>query len=394
MEVEPRRSFLARTVEGLSAVPLIYLIYQNFANRTSYHQIDDSNARVSPVIGTTASEFISANGMVNDSLANLYNQFRGAYHKRHTRIVMVPVSNGKKTRMQPRTQVYYKWEEPANLPNHNTVEEWTSSQRTLSDKVKALERDSVIGLQNIDGLRVTRERTGVASDGLVSLAIYSPQIAALLLYEEAIAKIRHGHIGKSSASEIVEEQDTSKQITRRSFFKAGAALAGAYVASGFTEDSARKREQGRIILHNEIEEMRQLVSYPDSEAFERYFSTKPEQITGSLRDKIEVSKQALSTNIRESKVNDAFANFVDVGGKSLKTLEEMFADGVPKDVADLVKSTLIFRNLQDKSNSEHRAVYASLGLTGLAVAGTIAGVLIPSELVNEYYANRVEKKDN
>ena len=160
---------------------------------------------------------------------------------------------------------------------------------------------------------------------------------------------------------------------------------------GFTEENTKKREDGRFNLINEIEGLISLAVAPESEAFERYFDTNHDKMIGSLRDKIEVSRRALSTNIADEGVRDAFAGFVEVGDRSVQSLDKLFIDGVPKEISDLAKSVMIARRLDDKSRSEHRAVYSGLGLTGLAVAGAIAGVLVPTELVNEYYANKVEK---
>ncbi len=194
--------------------------------------------------------------------------------------------------------------------------------------------------------------------------------------------------------ELVDKHDTQPQITRRSFFKVGAALAGALVASPIVYDNREKRKEGEVKLKKEVDRMKELREISGTEAFSKYFGTTPTQLIDQYKSQITLAQQTLQTGIGNEGVRAAFSDFIETGNQSVNSLESLFGNGVPVDVSDAIKSTLIARNLRDKSVAEHRAVYTGLAFTGLAVAGTIVATLAPLEFANEYLANKIEKNNS
>lgn len=394
METQPRRSFLARAVEVASAVPLVGLILQNFGNRTSYYEVDSASARVLEQPQPIIQEIRAANSATESSLGELKTAYREAYLKSHTRLVSYTYRVGKTTHTGWRTETYHTWEEPENVPKHTTIDDWISSHASFSGKVDRLTTDATIDLEKLGQVSVARQRTNRGSEGLASAAIYTPTIAALLLYEEAIAKLKHGHERHEDADELVERHDTQPQITRRSFFKAGAALLGAAASYPIVESNTKKREDGQARLEGEIEDMRRLSQTHPAHVFSDYFDKSPSEIIHQYETQDVVVNDALQRNVENERVRRAFANYKEVNGRTLHTLNTSFGRNVPQEIGDSIKSVMIAERLRDKSRTEHRAVYTSLGLTGLAVAGAIAGTLIPLEVGNEYFANRFEKRDS
>jgi len=386
-----RRSFLAKSIELVSTIPLIGLIIENFANRTSYYEINSTGAQASKSPHPALDELVGLNASIGGSLDNLNSAYSDAYRKRHVRMVPYTYRVGKNTMHGVRAETYYRWEEPSNVPNHSVIENWKSSHSNFSYRVNKLSQGATIDLEKLKELSVIRQRTDTGREGLVSLAVYSPQIAALLFYEEAIAKIKHGDEEHASAGELVDRHDTQPQITRRSFFKVGAALAGAFVASPIVLHNREQREEGRNKLNAEIERMRKFGEISEPEAFSQYFEVTPSQLVGQYRNQIRLSSDTIQGEIQDERVKTSFLNFIKTGREDVNSLDNLIGKEVPREIGNLIKSTLIARNLSDKSSSEHRAVYTGLGLTGLAVAGAIAATLIPLELGNEYCANKFEK---
>ena len=391
-EKQQRRSFLAKTVELAAAVPLIGLIIENFRNRTSYYEIDSTAAQMLEQSHPKLDAMINASAPIGSYLDNLSSSYRNAYHKRHVRMVPYTRQVGKSTTVGVRPETYYTWEEPSNVPNHNAIEGWRDFHVNFLNKISRLSQEATIDLERLRELSVVKQRTGRGKEGLVSLAVYTPQIAALLFYEEAIAKIRHGHEEHVSAEELVDRHDTKIQITRRSFFKVGAALAGAFISSPIVYKNRKKREEGKSKLEKEIARMQDLREINEDEAFSQYFGIGPDKIIEQYKNHLGLSEQALQSGVEDNKVRTAFSEFVQASKETVDSLESLISDGVPKEISDLTKSALIAQNLRDKSISEHQAVYTGLGLTGLAVAGTIAFTLIPLEIISEYLANHVERE--
>ena len=174
----------------------------------------------------------------------------------------------------------------------------------------------------------------------------------------------------------------------------GAALAGMLVASPIVYNNSQKRQEGKLRLEEEIERMKVLGEISGKEAFSKYFGISHHELIEKYKSQLKSSQKTLQTDIRNEGVKNAFSEFIKVGDKLVDSLENIFGNGVPKDIGEAIKSNMIAENLKDKSVSEHRAVYTGLGITGLAVAGTIAGTLVPLEIANEYFANKVEKDKN
>ncbi len=390
--MENRRNFLAKTVEWASTIPLIGLIYSNFMSRTNYYEIDHSRTltqRVGEYPSTTG--LIGIHKNLQNSLENLYSKYESAYYVRHTRLVPHTTHNGKTSVTTLRSETYYVWEEPKSVPDHTVIERWRENQDDLVTKLERLTKRATTNIEKLTELEIRRQQTNKGSEGLVSLAIYSPQIAALLYYEEAIAKMSHSDTN-IPASQIIEENDTSQQITRRSFFKVGAALAGALVSYPIVKKNREKREKGRSILEGEIEDIKRIAESSESEAFNGYFGITPSEMINSYQEQMRVSGNALEKGVKEKEVRLAFNQYIDASSKSIAALKELLGKRVPKEIGDLSKSAIISQRLDDKSTSEHRAVYTGIGLTGLAVAGAITVTLLPLELGDEYFANKFEKK--
>ncbi len=392
MKLQSRRSFLARSAELASTAPLLMLIGRNFSTRTSYYEIDSTNTSfLEKPSKKILSGIAMANGPVGSALNNLHSKYREAYYKSHTRIVPYTRRVGKSTTIGFRTETYYTWEEPSNIPNHEVIDSWREYNEGITKHFSGLFQGATFDVERIKELEVVKKRIGEGREGLASLGIYAPQIAALLFYEEAIAKMKHGYEKHASAEELVERHDTQPQITRRSFFKIGAAIAGAGISLPITEKNNGRSLEGKVLLENEIAEMETLARASPGVAFAKYFGTTPNAIIDSYNIQIASAEQTLRTGVENKPVRTAFEEFVRSGRKLTTHLEEVFGQGVPEEIGNLAKSTYIARRLKDKSVSEHRAVYTRLGLTGLAVASAMAATLIPLELLNEYFANKFEQ---
>lgn len=388
---QSRRSFLTKTVELASAVPLVGLIVKNFANRTSYHEIDGVGAQVLETFHPALDTIVTSNASIGKLLDNLGASYEAAYYKSHVRMVPYTYRVGKITMMGMRPETYHTWEEPANVPKHDVIDGWRDFHTNFSNRIGELSKEATIDLDKLGELTVARRRTGTGREGLASLAIYTPQIAALLFYEEAIARMKHWDEEHSSAQELVDKHDTQPQITRRSFFKVGAALAGATASLPIVLRNQQRIEKGKTRLEGEIQKMRDLRNVPENQIFSQYFGIGNAQLIGGYREQLEISEQTLRANVEDAGVRSAFNEFIEGGNRAVGSVDFLIGAKVPEEIGDLIKSTLIARSLRDKSLSEHRAVYTSLGLTGLAVGGAIAATLAPLEVANEYFANRFEK---
>lgn len=394
MELQTRRSFLTRALEFASTIPLAGLIVKNFDTRTSYYAIDSSGAQAIERATQDLEALSTATYALSSQINTLQCAYKQAYHKAHTRMVHCMVGSRKNRHMSMRTETYYTWEEPSNIPNHAVIDQWHDFSSGFFQNITRARKNADIDLNELNKLVVEQRRTGKYREGLVSLAIYAPQIATLLFYEEAIAHARHGSERHNSAEELVDRHDTPQQITRRSLLKGIAAFAAAAVSVPVVRRNLELREQGKAKLENEVASLRGYIGKSEEEVFRTYFGFNTPQLYLQLQNQLALTQETLKTGVKEERVRTAFEDLVTEETRAKRRFSEILGDNVPKPLGDSIKSAVIRESLDKLSDSERNAVYTNIVLTGLAVAAATAGILIPAELVNEAYANRFERSGN
>ena len=131
---EGRRNFLARGLELASAVPLIYLLKENFDASRKYSQADISGA----LVEDKPNILVQFRDMQKDYdllLENLVNEYRDEYYRSHTGVYTTTDSKGN---IKFNTHTVWDWEEPNNVPDHSVVYSWRDNQDDFFNKIDLL----------------------------------------------------------------------------------------------------------------------------------------------------------------------------------------------------------------------------------------------------------------
>ena len=282
-----RRRFLARGIELASTIPLVGVLASNFNKSRDYYEANNSEAGLEEKTDVIKTFYNMQHGF-RDSLVQLFREYNRAYYNSHIEIYTTLDAKGNPTTS---TRTVWRWEEPRNVPDHRIIRSWRDNQNQLSDKINFLISSPLVDASKLDNIIIEEKQAGKLGQGILNLGVYGSQIGLLLGYEEILASV--GHSGKGlSFSEKVRKMNTEKQISRRSFFKIGAALAGACVAWKVGKYNDEKLEKGESVLKKEVEVAMSLGDCPSENSFQSYFGIS---YTGLMRKVNENARVSVNT---------------------------------------------------------------------------------------------------
>ncbi len=368
----------ARIVELASTVPLAALAWYNLQRRRTYHEVDMSGA-LQVEEDHVLSDLAAAESPWAGSLNTVSRQYRAAYHKSRVETYMGTDSKG---HMKIKTRTVYYWDEPAGLPSHTTIEHHRSRAATLEERCKHLASIKSIDPALANNLVVKQNQNSTTFDGVTTVGVYGLLIAGLLGYEEAHAAIAHEG-ERTTIKERVMQDNTPAQLTRRSFLKIGATLAGAMVAYGVRSHNDEVCDEGKKTLKAGIDNTIAKTDVPPGVVFSQYFGKSPADIIVDVDTAVQDAESALTRGVAHQGVRDAFTNVVTVGKAHAAQLRTTFADGVPNDMGQAMAYALATESLEQQSGDAGSRAKTGLLLEGLAVTGVMAAVLVPGEIVNK-----------
>lgn len=344
----------------------------NFLKSRDYYESNSSKAKLDEK-SDVISPFCNMQNDFRNSLEQLYKGYKRAYYNSH--IEPYPTIDPK-GHVQIDMRTVWRWEEPRNVPDHRVISSWRDYQYSLFEKNNFLISSPLVDASKVRDIAIEKKQAGKIGQGVLNFGVYGAEIGLLLGYEELLAKAR---------DEKVSEMNSDKQITRRSFFKVGAALAGACAAWKVGKYNENKLERGKLKLEKEINEAWDLGDSSAESSFKNYFQIGYKDLINQVIDNAAVSKNTLAEDIREERVRDSFQNVAEQAEHYVSKLEEFFSDGVPSDLGFIARCGSITKKLAQISSDEK--IYASSGilLEGLAVGGIMAAVLLPAEIINNYF---------
>ncbi len=385
-KVVTRKGFLSRAqakvVELLSTLPLVWLVAGNFRVKRTYYQANPSNALApSPSLTPfpTANDIYRNQQSLQTTLAGLYSAYKGAYYK--SRLVMI----GKIITTQ------YYWAVPNNLPSRSDIEAWQTQQSNLGTLIANLANSQLIDNKKVRVITVDQKHANKQGQAILASAIYGTEILLLLGYEEIAAHLSYDGYDRISLSEKVELMNTGAQINRRSWFKLGAAAAGLLVADHIYGNTMEKSEQGKSDLEKEIQKMAEINGVSPEKAFALYFGQTPKEMISTVEDYKRTSQAALATVISDSGVKSAFESTARASDLYSRYLQRLFGKGVPQDLVTAAKCGYVTRQLQNLSYKQKTNTWKGLIIEGLAVAGTMAAIIVPAELINQKFPGKDEE---
>ncbi len=377
---------MSRAIEIAATAPILALIGKNSYNRSSYYQLDDSGTQPLDLeVATKWSKFLETNRDLRRSKKRMLDAYMCDFYQ--SRTIPTPTITPN-VGIVINVNTVYTWEEPRQFPGHKTIKNWLKGQKDIVAKIDAVDSSPKIDIRSLDKLVINKERTNMGSEGLASLGFYAPQIVALLFYEKALAKIKHGHLPHRSAEELVDMKDTLPQIQRRSFIKFIAALGGSAVTYPIVAANNRGLEERRIILEREIEELKRMRDVAGEVSFSQYFGKSPQEMIAGYKEQLGVARHMINLGVEEKEVNQGFRDVIQTNEIAIRDLESIFSDGIPVEIDERIKAHLITDRLNNKSNTEHLAVYSGLGLSAIAALGAMIGILVPLELANKHITNK------
>ncbi len=387
-----RRRFISRTLELCSTIPLGFVLASNFQKNRTYYDLDSSDAGVTKHPDVVRQFYSMQQGFQN-SIKNLDSKYENAYHKSRVETYQETESYTErdgdnvvtKERQVSKERTVWYWDEEYGIPDHNEVNDWKNSQDRLSKKADSLVSDQLIDVTRIENIGIEEKQAGKISQGVLNVSVYAPQVYLLLRYEEILARQKYTGRERKSVSEKVREVYSDKQTRRRSFLKIGAALAGACVAGKLGKYNDEKLKQGKSDLEKEIDDATVLTDVSPGEAFRGHFGDSYQLLIRRVEEEIGVARKTLREGVRNKKVNQAFRQVVSSGTQYVQNLREMFKKGVPEELSFIAQCASVTSKLNSASTKQ--VTYANLGILGegLAVGGTMAAILVSSEILNHKF---------
>jgi len=179
----------------------------------------------------------------------------------------------------------------------------------------------------------------------------------------------------------LKKSSSEGQTNGRSLFKIGAAGLGEYIASKIYDYNKDKNELKKNEFNKKINELH--VNLSKDGSFSRYFNDSPSMMMDEVNKVISTSQETLNNGIKSSKVQNRFQKVVEGGSDHIAELRSYFANGVPDNLADFARDGYVTQQLQSLSSSVKNRAYTGIVLEGLAVAGAMAALLVPAELISK-----------
>jgi len=365
------RKGLVRTLEIGGALGIGFGFVRN-AWRTSNSYVIDTSKAIMSERPSVVFDFANHNLALSNSLGGLYSAYRSAYLDEGTidiGDISIPYSN---------------WNVPKGLPNRTKVYGARDNQSRLSGLAEFLKHETLIDRNLVGVLKVKEEEMGMAG------RILGHGTAGLILagvalgYEEMVAAVTMGG--------SVKETNTSAQISRRSLIKILAAGCSAVVANKVADSNSRTIEEQGEELGDGIKKLSREQEESSEQSFKKYFGIGREDFISNVSGVLVMADDALKHGIHHVYVKDAFTKVRDAAQAYQEFNKKNLSEGVPQELgyaADCAIMTNKLRELSEQSEGKTGTGIAKLfGLTAL----TVAGVIIPLEIVNSKLAKRDRKR--
>jgi len=373
-----RRRFVSRGLELLSAVPLVWLLGKNFNNNRAYYAVNASRALMDerPEV---VQEFAGIHEGFQGSLDRLASAYGDAYHNSELEYgTWLGMDGEMKSGMRSVT----KWREPEDVPKNDVVSGWKGDQDKLAERAGHLVSGEIIEGAKFDRLSIDEERAGKLGQGALSVGIYGASVLALLGYEEAAAALSYSGREQLSWGDRVRAVNSPKQIRRRSFIKIGAALLGAGVAKKIGDYNGRKLREGEVALAGELDSAKTRLEESAEDSFKRYFEVGSGDLVGRVSESVQLARTTLEGGVEDEGVRAALQDVVKTGEVYAGGLRQYFDDGVPADLGRVSNYADITSTVTEASRVQAENAGSGAILEGLGVAGTMAALIIPAEIIN------------
>lgn len=371
-----------RVIELLSTLPLVGLGITNFFAKRKYYEIDLSQAKTRKTEPSLQKLNPGSGAAFQTSLDRLGRVYEDAYYVSTTVPVTSTDANGN---VSVTLQTTWDWEEPRNVPNHNIIFGWRDAQRAFLNQINYLHGPLVDG-ERIQDIAVDEKEASGIGMGALGALMYGGEIVALLGYEEAIAYFNTPSYRRTSLKENVERTNTDGQMSRRSWFKCGAALAGATAAGVVTNHNREQNESGKSELEQTLAVATKHQRLTPLESFQRYFGTNPLTEEQRIQGYVNISDKTLQSSVKDRRVTAAFKEVINTGVQYQNDLSTFFAS---EEFADTLNPTYygyITRRLEESSADKGKEAKLGLLYEGAAVAGALALVLVPAEIISSRVA--------
>lgn len=376
-----RRRMLARSAELASVVPLGVLAYQDFTRSREVHQYDMSKAKMAenPIAGDKMiTDFFNKQTNYTRAVDELYSVYDDEYYK--SRVVINPsVDSQGDVTMDYDTEYY--WDVPGNLPDESEIGSWINRNSAINGKINYVSQNKLVDINLLKNIAIKAKEGNTTAQKIIAGFIYTAQIGLLLGYEEVICQLEKPSY--QSFKQAFNESQTKKQENRRSFFKVGAALAGAFVAGYINRGIDENIKSGREKLEDSLAKAKNNAKKNGETAINSYFNNSLDGIINSTDSQLLVVEDTLKKRINENNVRNAFSRVLACGrelNKSIRALKENRAS--MDNLQNVSKAAEITQNLEKASSLEERKASLGIILEGLGVAGVMAAILIPAEIYN------------
>ena len=278
-----------------------------------------------------------------------------------------------------RTERY--WAQEKNVPGHDVIAEWNSLSDKCGGKIQRITNEALVDVRRLADIKIEKATVGKGGQVAGSLLVYGAAAGLLLGYEELLGL--KGDTGRSPNGLQPAEERASKEQSRRSFFKIGAALAGtaAAVLAGSKIDASL--EEGRTALKKEISHCAALADVSNDRAFARYFELPHTALTGALAEQVATARAALEKGVENTKVHQALRSVIAAGSNYHDGLQRLFNTGVPAELGFICNCATVTDELKNASGKQSGRANLGVLMEGLVVAGAMAALTVPAEIVSK-----------
>ena len=369
-----RRLFVARAVEIAAITPLVALGINNAFGHRDYATIDSGSALRAVALEPELQKMIADYQALGQALDSVHSAYSADYHKSRVVPYMSTDSKGHAT---IRFHTEYYWDEERNAPKHDVIESWQSTNQNIRTKLQELSSPELIDCYQVNNLIVKTNHAGSFSQIGGSIVIAGAEIAALLGYEE-VAGLREST--RESHGDIIE----SKDQLRRGFFKTCAALVGGAASLAVASKIDSRLSTGKERLEKAVSQAGLEVEATSDAAFNGHFTSSAGALISQIGSQRRLAENALANGITSTSVKSALKSFVFTAKEVEASFQKLFSDGVPESIANLCRSKILTKAVNDARSGESSLGELGILLEGLAVGGAMVATVVSLEAGSKY----------
>jgi hypothetical protein len=125
-------------------------------------------------------------------------------------------------------------------------------------------------------------------------------------------------------------------------------------------------------------------------AFNGHFNSSADALISEISSQRKLVESALANGITSAPVKSAFTSFIHTATEVEKSFRKLFSDGVPETIADLCRSIILTKAINDARSSESSLGELGILIEGLAVGGAMAATVISLETANKHLPHSKE----